>query len=925
MTNQQQELSKAFEATRVESKCTALWEQAKCFHANPHSSKPSYCIVIPPPNVTGRLHMGHALVNTLQDILIRYKRMDGYEALWVPGTDHAGISTQTVVERHLIATEHKRRIDYSREEFLKRVWHFKEENEGTILSQLKRLGASCDWQRLRFTMDEKNNQAVRTAFKRLFDKGLIYRGDYLVNWDPVTGTALADDEVEYEEQEGFLWHIEYPAAEGTGSLIVATTRPETLFGDVAVAVHPDDARYKDLLGKHVRLPLTERMIPVIADHRIDKEFGTGAVKVTPAHDPNDWQIGLTHNLEAINVMTFDGHMNERAGNFAGMRIADARKAVVEALKTQGNLKAAQPHSKRVGLSYRSKAVIEPMLSKQWFLKMSEFAPDLRRAVEEGGVELIPEQWRQTYFHWIDNLRDWCISRQLWWGHRIPIWYRKDNPEIMLCSEDERGPQEVQEAPEDWVRDEDVLDTWFSSALWPFAALGWPEKTPELQAFYPNSVLVTGHDILFFWVARMMLMSHLLNEKWPFPQVFLHGLIYAKSYWRQQVGGGIAYCIGEERRSYETGATLPKEVQFKWEKMSKSKGNVIDPIEMIDTYGTDAVRMTLCALATQNRQIDLDERRFEEYKNFANKIWNASRFVLMNIQDIEGSGFSHALGFEDLWILQRLATVTKEVRSAIDTYHFDRYATSLYRFFWDEFCSYYLELAKPALMGKLGQQAKTNKQWMIVVLLMQALRLLHPVAPFITEELFATLKARFSDLQPSGCPYFSDFSAAIGSECCAKAPFPKELALPSETQNGCDLFRQLQEVVHAMRHLRSELKIATQEPLQAYLIGEKNLLESLEPRVMALVRCKSLHLVQQEPENCKAGKLLAGAIKVWVMVPEVPTAQKEKMRQKFVEAIARLKVQLGNKEFIERAPPHVVEQLQKQLEQQERTLAEIDNG
>ncbi|MCB1119718.1 MAG: valine--tRNA ligase, partial [Chlamydiia bacterium] len=549
-------------------------------------------------------HMGHALVSTLQDTLIRWRRMMGDEVLWVPGVDHAGISTQTVVERHLMKTVGKRRVEFKREEFLEHIWNWKEENHSRIANQLRQMGCSCDWERERFTMDDKSNRAVLAMFKKLYDQGLIYRGDYLVNWDPVTETALADDEVEYEERQSFLWHFKYPLEDGSGAVSIATTRPETLLGDTAIAVNPKDERYTALVGKTVLLPLMNRSIPIIADSYVDPEFGTGVVKITPAHDPNDYEMGLKHNLPFINILTPNAQINENGGPFVGLAREEARKKVVEAMKQEGFLEKVEPHTHRVGVSYRSKAVVEPYLSKQWFVKMEGFRPKLRALVENKEVEIIPESWQKTYFHWIDNLRDWCISRQLWWGHRIPIWYRKDNPEEMICWEGEGDPPH----PEEWVQDEDVLDTWFSSALWPFSTLGWPEKTPELDTFYPNAILVTGHDILFFWVARMLLMGQEAMGQPPFPHVFLHGLIFGKSYWRTNADGSITYASPEERRDFERGKPVPNDVSSRWEKMSKSKGNIIDPLEVSSEFGTDAMRMALAASATQAREIDLDLRR-----------------------------------------------------------------------------------------------------------------------------------------------------------------------------------------------------------------------------------------------------------------------------------------------------------------------------
>ncbi|MBS0637945.1 MAG: valine--tRNA ligase, partial [Verrucomicrobia bacterium] len=650
------ELPKAFVASDVEKKWYQFWEQNQLFKADPTSDKKPYCIMIPPPNVTGVLHMGHALVNTLQDILIRYKRMSGFDTLWMPGTDHAGISTQAVVERNIFQTTGKRKRDFSREDFLQIVWQWKEKSEREIVEQLKALGASCDWSRQRFTMDTAYCHAVRVMFKKLFSEGKIYRGDYLVNWDPVTETALADDEVEYEEKSGFLWHFRYPLVDGRGHIEIATTRPETMLGDTAVAVNPRDERYRNYIGKKALQPLTGRELLIIADEHIDPTFGTGAVKITPAHDHNDYLMGQRHNLEMINIMTSDGKINENGGEFTGKSMLEARDAVTEAMKQKGFFVKAVPHLNRVGVSYRSKAIIEPHLSKQWFVKLTDYKPHLKEIVKTNKVKILPHQWEATYYHWIDNLHDWCISRQLWWGHRIPIWYNKEDPEKMICHDGEGEPEEVQKNPDMWYQDPDVLDTWFSSSLWPAATLGWPEKTPELKKYYPNSTLITGHDILFFWVARMLMMGEAAMHEVPFPETYLHGLIYGKSYWRQPPGGPIMYVTEQERKEYDLGKEIPKDVSSKWEKMSKSKGNIIDPYEIINEYGTDACRMALASSATSMPQIDLDRRRFEEFKNFANKIWNGARFVLMNVEDL--TTFSEGLdekllSLEDRWILSRL--------------------------------------------------------------------------------------------------------------------------------------------------------------------------------------------------------------------------------------------------------------------------------
>ncbi len=930
------DISKNYDASKIDEKWRVFWESNQLFKADPGSTKPPYSIVIPPPNVTGALHMGHALVNTLQDILIRWKRMSGYETLWVPGTDHAGISTQTVVERHLIKTEGKRRIDYDREEFLKIVYEWKDAYEERIVDQLKTLGCSCDWSRKRFTMDEGNNRSVKTAFKKLFDSGLIYRGDYLVNWDPVTETALADDEVEYEERQSSLWYIRYPIKGENQHLTIATTRPETVLGDTAVAVHPDDERFEHLIGKTIVLPLTKREIPIISDHRVDPEFGTGVVKITPAHDPNDYQIGLDHNLPFINIMTSNGCINENGGIFEGLSMQEARKAVVDRLKTEGALEKIEPHLNRVGLSYRSKAVIEPYMSKQWFVRMSDFAHQLNAAVNEGKVKIIPKNWESTYFHWTKNLRDWCISRQLWWGHRIPIWYRKDDPEVMICFDGEGHPPEVDKEPDAWIQDEDVLDTWFSSALWPFATLGWPTETPELKRFYPTSVLVTGHDILFFWVARMIFMGGYLMDAVPFPETFLHGLIYGKSYWRQNPDGGISYLNPEERREYEKGNPPPSDVLSKWEKMSKSKGNIIDPIEIIDEYGTDAMRMALTASATQSREIDLDRRKFDEFKNFANKLWNGARFVFMNLKvapDVFSEGINEdLLQLEDRWILSRLNHIIEKVTKHLSAYQFDQSALEAYDFFWKEFCAYYVEISKPILFGKAGtDDEKINKQKILAIVLCSAVRLLHPMAPFITEELFSILKEKLPHppAAASADPYTQETVHALCQTACATAPFPQVLRQSDINADVERAFDHIQSVVYTIRNIRGEMKLTPGVEVDIFFVGDQlDLIKENESMIRSLVRINSINYLSEEPELSFSATGVIGGTKIVIPLPEELLSQEkkrlEKEGEKLTMQIEKLRIQLGNDQFIERAPEELVIKQRRHLQECELELKEIQN-
>ncbi len=909
----EEELPKAYNPDLVEQKWYDFWERKGFFHADPLSDRTPYCIVMPPPNVTGVLHMGHALVSTLQDVLIRWKRMEGEEVLWVPGLDHAGISTQTVVEKDLIAKHGKRRADYGREEFLEYVWKWKEKSESRIIDQLKKVGCSCDWMRKRFTMDKDANLAVRTLFKKMFDEGLIYRGDYLVNWDPVTQTALADDEVEYEEKETKLWHFQYPLEEGEGHLTIATTRPETMLGDVAVAVSPKDPRYKALVGKNVILPIVNRKLPIVADTYVDPEFGTGVVKITPAHDPNDWELGKRHDLPLINILNADGTLNENGLEFEGLTMEEARLRVVKRMEELGHLDKIQPYTHRVGVSYRSKAIIEPYLSKQWFIRMEPFKKKLIDAVKKNKVKIIPKTWENTYFHWIENLRDWCISRQLWWGHRIPIWYHES--ERVICFEGEGKPPEVEKDPSGWTQDPDVLDTWFSSSLWPFSSLGWPHKTNELKKFYPNSVLVTGHDILFFWVARMIMMGEYVTGEVPFPETSLQGLIFGKSYWRENEDGGITYVSHEEEG---------KDIHSKWEKMSKSKGNVIDPIEIINTFGADAMRMALSASATHSPQIDLDRRRFEEFKNFTNKIWNGSRFVLMNLTITSEElmeGLSE-LGLDDRWILSVLNRTINEMGSHLKGYHFDRAAMRGYTFFWDEFCAYYVEMAKPTLFGKGGDSK--NKQKVLTLVLLAAIRLMHPIAPFITEEIFHLLKEKFPGLKESNPdPYTQEAIQALLSPACVVSPYPKVIRKEDISPETEETFAFVNEVVYAIRNIRAEMKLPPATATDVIIEGKTTLVEKHQEIILSLVRIKGLVFNPKESPKGFTSSASVKDLKIIIPLPEeFQEREKERLakeKEKLEKQIASLKNQLNNPNFVERAPKELVEKTKTQLEEAERKL------
>lgn len=918
-----EEIPTTYNPKETEEKWYQFWKENRFFEADPHSKKPPFSLVMPPPNVTGILHMGHVLGTTIQDLLARYKRMQGYEVLWLPGTDHAGIATQTVVERDLIKRENKRRTDTNRKEFEKLCWDWSLSHKNNIVGQIEKLGASCDFSRLKFTMDPSINKAVRTLFKRLYDEKLIYRGYYLVNWDPVTQTALADDEVEHEERKDFLYYIRYPIANSSKSLVVATTRPETLLGDTAVAISPKDDRYAPFAGNHVELPLSSRTIPIVLDHHVDKDFGTGVVKITPAHDPNDYEIGLRHDLPMINIMTPDGRINENGGEFEGLSMEEAREKVIEALKKKDLLVKVEPHTHRVGISYRSKATIQPYLSKQWFIRMTAFAEKLKKAVTSGEVKLHPKNWENTYFHWIDNLRDWCISRQLWWGHRIPIWYHKEDPERIICHIDDSLPQEVQDNPDDWKQEEDVLDTWFSSALWPFSTLGWPEKTSDLNKFYPNSVMITGHDILFFWVARMLMMGEYAMEKLPFPEVILTGLIYGKSYWRTDQDGRVSYVDAKERLEYDLGKAPPKGVQSKWEKISKSKGNAIDPKEISDLYGTCAMRMALCSTSCQLRQIDLDRRRFEEYKNFTNKIWNGARFTLMHLKTLKTSGLKNGLDLdklqlEDRWILLKLTETITQVNKSFESYQFDQAAQKAYDFYWNEFCAYYLEISKPYLFDKVGDEdLKHNKLIVLFIVLLASLRLLHPMTPFITEELFQLLKGILDGAEqgPELDTFTKEALDALSVKSCMISPFPKDFKHGDLFTTVEDEFSFVQQIIYTIRNIRGEMKIAPGIKTDLYFQGSKAVfIQKHLPIIQALVPLKTSFF----DEKCHAPFFSSGSYQenhISIPLPkELLEQEKARLLKEEIKKQQNLEVlnkKLSNPNFVERAPKELVEK-QKEL-------------
>ncbi len=801
-----QNLPTTYEPKTTEAKWYKYWLQKGLFAPNPSLKAEHYCIVIPPPNVTGSLHIGHALNNTLQDILIRTKRMQGFNVLWVFGMDHAGIATQNVVERQL-AQENLSRNDLGRKEFVKRVWRWKQESGDAIVNQLKRLGVSCDWSRERFTMDEGLSRAVKKVFVQLYGEGLIYRGHYIINWCPRCHTALSDLEVEYHELDGHLYYLKYPLADGSGKLTVATTRPETMLGDTAVAVHPKDKRFSHLIGKQLVLPIVGRYIPIIADSFVTPEFGTGSVKVTPAHDLNDFEMGIRHNLQQIVVMDSDAKMNERAGKYAGMDRLECRKKILNELQDGGFLDKIEDYKHSVGHCYRCKTIIEPAVSDQWFVKMKPLAEPAISAIRQGEIELVPKQWENTYYDWMDNIRDWCVSRQIWWGHRIPAWYCEKCKQVIVQEED---PALCPSCSNTTFKPEtDVLDTWFSSALWPFTTLGWPDWPEEsLKSFYPTSVLVTGFDILFFWVARMIMMGLKFMDDIPFRRVYIHALV------RDEHG----------------------------KKMSKSKGNVIDPLDTMEAYGTDAFRFSLTALTTQGRDICLSEKRIEGYRNFINKIWNASRFCLMNLEGYQAQDIA-ALKLEpaDKWIIDKLKQTIIGVSDAIEKHEFSRVALGLYQFFWHEFCDWYLELAKPRLYQADDQIARTTAQNIIIKVLENSLKMLHPIIPFVTEEIWQKLHP--------------DESIMV-----AKWPDVQEewlsLCDTDKSDNDCKNMGHIILIIEEIRRIRTMLNISPAKRIKVHLavqgIQAVNMLKQNSAYIENLGKVDCLSIAQGE------GKLPHGA-------------------------------------------------------------------
>ena len=848
------ELPNVYEPQQVESSIYEMWMENDCFKATPDPDKKPYSIVMPPPNVTGQLHMGHALDATLQDILTRYKRMQGYSALWLPGTDHAGIATQIKVEEELRVKEGKTRYDLGREKFLERVWAWKEKYGSRIVEQQRKLGVSCDWSRSRFTMDEGCSRAVREAFCEMYDKGLIYKGSRIINWCPHCLTALSDAEVEYVDKPGHLWYIRYPLSDGSGDIVVATTRPETMMGDTGVAVNPNDEKFQHLIGKTCILPIMNREIPIVGDEYCEIGFGTGAVKMTPAHDPNDFEVGLRHNLDVIRVIADNGTINENGGKYNGMDRYECRKALVKDLEEQGYLVKTEPYSHNVGTCYRCHNDVEPLISAQWFVKMKPLAEEAIRVVKDGTIKFVPERFSKTYLNWMENVRDWCISRQLWWGHQIPAWTCADCGHITVSREDackceKCGSTRIE-------RDPDVLDTWFSSALWPFETLGWPEKTADLDYFYPTDVLVTGYDIIFFWVARMIFSGCEHTGKAPFHTVLIHGLV------RDDKG----------------------------RKMSKSLGNGIDPLEMIDKYGCDALRMNMITSNSPGNDMRFYVERCEAMRNFANKLWNASRYVLMNLGEDFKPQLPTELEIADKWVLSKLNTLIAEVTDNMERYELGIAVQKIYDFIWDTYCDWYIELTKARLYSEDAQRKDTALQ-VLVYVLDQVLRLLHPFMPFITEEIWQSLPERESAL------------------IVAKWPEARE-ALSFKTEEAH--MESVMNAIRAIRNRRAEMNVPPSKKATLYVLtSNPQVFTEGEGFIQRLAYADKVELLEKEPENLNGLVTCATAdAKLYIPMGQLVDIAKEQERiskelDKARKNLASLNGKLSNENFTSRAPEAVV--------------------
>ena len=870
------ELAKTYDPKGIEDRIYQNWLDKKYFHAEVDRSKKPFTIVMPPPNVTGQLHMGHALDNTMQDILIRYKRMQGYNALWQPGTDHAAIATEVKVIQKL-KEQGIDKNDIGREEFLKHAWEWKEEYGGRIVNQLKKLGSSADWDRERFTMDEGCSKAVEEVFVKLYNKGYIYKGSRIINWCPVCKTSISDAEVEHVDQDGFFWHINYPIVGEEGRFVeIATTRPETLLGDTAVAVNPEDERYQDLVGKMLKLPLTDREIPVIADSYVDKEFGTGCVKITPAHNPNDFEVGKRHNLPEINIMNDDATINELGGKYAGMDRYEARKAMVADLDALGLLVKVVPHTHSVGTHDRCKTTVEPMIKPQWFVKMQEMAKPAIEALKKNELNFVPDRFDKIYLHWLENIRDWCISRQLWWGHRIPAYYCDECGEVVVAKEMPKVCPKC--GCTHFKQDEDTLDTWFSSALWPFSTLGWPDKTEDFDYFYPTDVLVTGYDIIFFWVIRMVFSAIEQTGKVPFHHVLIHGLV------RDSQG----------------------------RKMSKSLGNGIDPLEIIDQYGADALRLTLITGNAPGNDMRFYMERVEASRNFANKVWNASRFIMMNLEkaEVPGEMPKDQLTAADKWILSKVNTLAKEVTENMDKYELGIAVQKVYDFIWEEFCDWYIEMVKPRLYND-GDTTKSAALWTLKTVLVNALKLLHPYMPFITEEIFCTLQSEEESIMISKWPEFT-----------------KEWHF-AEDEAAVEMIK---EAVRGIRNVRTGMNVPPSKKAKVFVVSEsENVRNTFENGKVffATLGSASEVTVQADRSGIDEDAVSAVLPEAVIYMPfaelvdidkEIERLQKEE--QRLTKELARVNGMLSNERFMSKAPESKVAEERAKLEKYSQMMDQV---